>query len=76
VHPHAVNVGAVQQGLVRRGIVALDPLDQLILTQITAGALARLVADGGGVGRKEGFGDREGVLDRLEDVELCARGRQ
>jgi hypothetical protein len=76
VHAHPVDIGAVQQGLVRRGVVTLDPVDQLVLAKIACWAPARLGFAGGGVGRKKGFGDREGVLDRLEDVELCARGRQ
>jgi hypothetical protein len=34
VHPHRVHIGAIQQRLVGRGIIALDPLDQLILAQV------------------------------------------
>jgi hypothetical protein len=75
---HGVDIGAVEQRLVGGRIVTLDPLDQLVLAKI-AGGLARTlrlpfrrVVEG----RKEGFGDREDVRDRLEDLELCARGRQ
>ena len=33
VHPHGVDVGAIEQRLVRRRVIALDPLDQLVLAQ-------------------------------------------
>jgi hypothetical protein len=31
--PHAIDIGAVDQRLVGGRVIALDPLDQLILTQ-------------------------------------------
>jgi hypothetical protein len=73
VHSHAVDVGAVQQRLVRRRIVAFDPVDQLVLTQKASRLLGGLAL--GDV--DEGFGDRERrVRDRLEGLRFCARGRQ
>ena len=37
MHAHAVDIGAVEKRLVRRGVVALDPLDQLVLAKIARG---------------------------------------
>jgi hypothetical protein len=34
MHAHGVDIGAVEQGLVGGRIVALDPLDQLVLAQV------------------------------------------
>jgi len=33
MHAHAVDIGAIEQGLVGGGVIALDPLDQLVLAQ-------------------------------------------
>jgi hypothetical protein len=33
VHPHGVDIGAVQQVFVGRGVIGLDPVDQLVLAQ-------------------------------------------
>jgi hypothetical protein len=33
MHAHGVDIGAVDQRLVGGGIIALDPLDQLVLAQ-------------------------------------------
>jgi hypothetical protein len=40
MHAHGVDIGAVQQALVRGGIIGLDALDQFVLTQ-ELGAAAR-----------------------------------
>ncbi len=42
VHAHGVDIGAIEQRLVRRGVVALDLLDQLILAQQFGPGLGRL----------------------------------
>jgi hypothetical protein len=33
MHPHAIDIGAVEQRLIGGGVIALDPFDQLILAQ-------------------------------------------
>jgi hypothetical protein len=33
VHPHSIDIGAVKQSLVGGRVIALDPLDQLVLAQ-------------------------------------------
>jgi hypothetical protein len=33
VHPHRIDIGAVEKGLVRAGIIGPNALDQLILAQ-------------------------------------------
>ena len=78
VHLHRVDIGAVEQGLVRARVVLLDPLDQLELAQVTD-RLAR--------GRYSGFSRREDRIDgkggpevsgrdRLEGERFCAGRRQ
>jgi len=54
VHAHGVDIGAVDQRLVGGGIVALDPLDQLVLAQEAQRrlGLARRRGFGVGLGRK------------------------
>jgi hypothetical protein len=51
VHAHGVDVGLVEQGLVRRVVVALDALDQLVLAQVArpggGGRSARRAASSG-----------------------------
>ena len=79
VHAHAIDVGAVEKRLIRRRVVALDPLDQLILTEVSRGfayPLRRVRLRRIRGGRKKGCGDRKDVRDRLEDERFCARGRQ
>jgi hypothetical protein len=34
MHPHGIDIGAVQNRLVGGRVIGLDPVDQLVLTQI------------------------------------------
>ncbi len=71
VHAHGVDVGAVQQGLVGRRVVALDPFDQLILAQEARprGRLERRGRQSRGDGRRRLYvgrsGNGDGVVGRL-----------
>jgi hypothetical protein len=78
VHARGINIGAVQQVFVGRGVIGLDPVDQLILAKIP-----RRLGCGGGSCRGEDFGQRFGRIgerggpdrvggDRLGDERLCA----
>ena len=64
VHAHAVDIGAVEQGFVGGWVIALDPLDQLILAQDLGPRL--------GLGRD--FGLRRGeVRGRFNDRRVRSR---
>jgi hypothetical protein len=69
MHPHGVDIGAVQQRLVGGRIIGPDPLDQLVLTQET-----RTRGGAGGGRRPGGSGGRllrrvngRGDLGRLDN---------
>jgi hypothetical protein len=87
MHAHGVDVGAVEQALVGGGVVALDPLDQLVLAKVFAAGLGLgLAAPGIGVGGNVGRNRRRKLWDgvdrgglcgvRLDGERLCARGAQ
>jgi len=46
VHPHRIDIGAVQQGLVRAWVIGADTLDQFVLAKV----LRARLGDGGGLG--------------------------
>jgi hypothetical protein len=90
VHAHGVDIGAVQQRLVRRRVVGVDPLDQLVLAEEL---LARLGAAGSRRGFVGSLTDEDapeflqwrsfgrafgwsGGGRRFEDQRVCAVGAQ
>jgi hypothetical protein len=87
MHAHGVDIGAVDQGLVGGRVIALDPFDQLVLSEETErlGLLRRL---GFGVdfrlgrrGRRRSSGELRpdrcgGFRVRLYGKRFCARGAQ
>jgi len=66
VHADGVDIGAVQQRLVRAGVVGADPFDQLVLAKI-AGPRRGLAGRGLGSGRRLNRRvDVRGGLGRLD----------
>jgi len=57
MHAHGIDIGAVQQGFVGAGVIALDPVDQLILAQeFGAGRGGRVFSLGRRAFSRRGFG--------------------
>jgi len=42
MHPHGIDIGAIEQGLVGGRVIAFDPVDQLVLAEVFEPRLARL----------------------------------
>jgi hypothetical protein len=71
MHPHGIDVGSVEQGLVGAGIVGADALDQFVLAQ----KAARLGFGRGGRRRRDRDGGGRRRLGKRNE-RLCARVAQ
>jgi len=66
MHAHGVDIGAIEQGLVGRRVVALDPLDQFVLTQKLLPGLGRRRGLNGRGLRADGWRGRERRNRRID----------
>ena len=75
VHPHGINVGTVKQGLVGHRVIALDPLDKLVLAK-EPGLARRSPGWSGHEAWRRRLGGRSAVPDRLRCRETDPAGVQ